>query len=78
MGNKYRFVVMAVIKYYERFIGLQNAVYEEIYSTSTPGRLISRCEAMEIIEKQGLIPCFESSDGIVWDTPDMEFRKRNS
>lgn len=69
---------MAVIKYYEKFIGMQNAVYEEIYDAKVPGRVISRGEAMEIIEEQGLIPCFESRDGIVWDTPDMELRKRIS
>lgn len=69
---------MAVIKYYEQFIGIQNAVYEEIFDASVPGRVISRGEAKEIIEEQGLIPCFESRDGIVWDTPDMELRKRNS
>lgn len=68
---------MAVIKYYERFIGMHNAVYEEINDAKVSGRVISRGEAMEIIEEQGLIPCFESRDGIVRDTPDMEFKKRN-
>lgn len=66
---------MIVIKYYVRFLDMKEPVYEKVIRP-TSGKQISKKEAFNLIEELGLEKAFESKDGIIWDTPDMDFREK--
>lgn len=44
--------------------------YEEVSNPHKAGKLISKKEAQERIEAQGLILVYSDKNGAVWDSPD--------
>ena len=64
---------MAVIKYYTNFIGRRNPTYEKVDDPRKKGRIISKEDAKEMVQNEGLVIAYSDEDGTIWDTPDKEF-----
>jgi hypothetical protein len=67
---------MAIIKYKEVFIGMQNVVYEIVEDPNKKGKVISKNEAMRLIKEQGLVKVHKSEDGTIWDYPNEPFLEK--
>lgn len=67
---------MAIIKYKEFFIGIQNVVYEDIHDPNKKGKRITKEAARKKIKEEGMIEVHRSEDGVIWDYPDEPFLKK--
>lgn len=83
---------MAVLRYKEIFIGIENWVYELLEIDDHPNlihytpsgktirclpKIISKNKAKEIIKKEGLVVAYKDDSGeTIWDTPDKAYQER--
>ena len=51
--------------------------YEELYNVQRPGKLLSRDEAMDIINSEGLVVVHRCKYGVIYDKPDEPFLQKN-
>ena len=67
-----------VIKTYSRckITGDMGVEYEMITNPLRKGKMMTKEEAMQYVEKHGLVKAIEGKDGVVWDTPGREFQTK--
>lgn len=64
---------MVVIKYFTTFLGMTNATFELVTNPKKMGKIISKDEAKKIIKANGLIVTYRDDNGIIWDSPSLDF-----
>lgn len=64
---------MAIIKYYTTSLGMVNATFEEVSDPHKKGKILSNDEAKARIKELGLVKAYQDENGIIWDTPEMDF-----
>ena len=64
---------MAIIKYYTTSIDMVNVTYEEIIDPRKKGKILTKEDAKEKIAELGLVKAYQDENGIIWDTPEMDF-----
>lgn len=67
-----------VIKTYSRckITGDMGVEYEVVTNPLRKGKMMTKEEAMQYVEKHGLVKAIEGKDGVVWDTPGREFQTK--
>jgi len=58
-----------------RHLPSEDTVFKEDLTNACGAREVTKKEAMEYVEEHGLVPCYETKDGIIWDTPGRDFQR---
>lgn len=50
--------------------------YEEVYDPALHGKDLTREEAIDLINEQGLVEVHRTSIGVIWDKPDEPMKRK--
>ena len=50
--------------------------YEEVYNPKNHGKELTRDEAIDLINEQGLVEVYRCKEGVIWDKPDEPMRRK--